>query len=213
MNNIYDIILNFNDNYYEVYEWKNTDEIINVRKIPFFKVDDKTFITLKYNIVKIDKETLNYLKYNCLLYGDEQIVNVTCLITNGKSSIGVIFDKDGNLVKRSAMLFEEEDEVIEEAKRLKETKLTFIINEDNYNGQKSRIELEKKEVLLDFLKNTSDIMVLKYIYYDYYLMECEDINKIKSSLLQELESDNSSNLVKLYDIVMQFNDIKINSKI
>ena len=211
MNNIYDVILNFNDFFYEVYEWKKNDDIINVRKIPFFKVNDKTFIDLKYNKIKLDEQSLKYLKYNCLLYGDEDIIEVTCIFTNSKSSIGVIFDNEGNLIKRSSMLYEEEDEVIEEAKRLKETRLNFIINEVNDNRNKSRIEIEKKKVLIEFINNIEDKMVLKYIYYDYYFKECDDIDKIKDSLLKEI--DNNSNLNKLYNIVMQFHNMKTKTDI
>ena len=31
MDYIYDIVLNFNDDYYEFYEWKQEDKIINIR--------------------------------------------------------------------------------------------------------------------------------------------------------------------------------------
>ena len=31
MDYIYDIILNFNEEFYDFYEWKNNDNIINVR--------------------------------------------------------------------------------------------------------------------------------------------------------------------------------------
>ena len=34
MEYIYDIVLNFNDCYYEFYEWKSTDKIINIKRIP-----------------------------------------------------------------------------------------------------------------------------------------------------------------------------------
>ena len=33
MDYIYDIVLNFHENYYEFYEWKSSDKIINVKKI------------------------------------------------------------------------------------------------------------------------------------------------------------------------------------
>ena len=33
MNYIYDIVLNFNKDYYEFYEWKKSDKVINVKKI------------------------------------------------------------------------------------------------------------------------------------------------------------------------------------
>ncbi len=200
MNNIYDVILNFLNNYYEVYEWKNTDDIINVRKIPFFKVDDNTYLSFKENKVKIKKETLDTIKYNCLMYGDEDINDIMCLITNGKTAMGVVFDLEGNVIKKSSMLFDEEEEVILESRNLEEMKISFIVNEKQIN--KSRVETEKKEMLLEFLNNISDKMILKYIYYDYFLVECNDINKIKTDLLNEINDTN--NLLKLYEVVSLF---------
>lgn len=200
MNNIYDVILNFLNNYYEVYEWKNTDDIINVRKIPFFKVDDNTYLSFKENKVKIKKETLDTIKYNCLMYGDEDINDIMCLITNGKTAMGVVFDLEGNVIKKSSMLFDEEEEVILESRNLEEMKISFIVNEKQIN--KSRVETEKKEMLLEFLNNISDKMILKYIYYDYFLVECNDINKIKTDLLNEINDTN--NLLKLYKVVSLF---------
>ena len=200
MNNIYDVILNFLNNYYEVYEWKNTDDIINVRKIPFFKVDDNTYLSYKENKVKIKKETLDTIKYNCLMYGDEDINDIMCLITNGKTAMGVVFDLEGNVIKKSSMLFDEEEEVILESRNLEEMKISFIVNEKQIN--KSRVETEKKEMLLEFLNNISDKMILKYIYYDYFLVECNDINKIKTDLLNEINDTN--NLLKLYEVVSLF---------
>ena len=134
MNNIYDVILNFLNNYYEVYEWKNTDDIINVRKIPFFKVDDNTYLSFKENKVKIKKETLDTIKYNCLMYGDEDINDIMCLITNGKTAMGVVFDLEGNVIKKSSMLFDEEEEVILESRNLEEMKISFIVNENSFLG-------------------------------------------------------------------------------
>ena len=57
-------------------------------------------------------------------------------------------------------------------------------------------------MLLEFLNNISDKMILKYIYYDYFLVECNDINKIKTDLLNEINDTN--NLLKLYEVVSLF---------
>ena len=110
MNYIYDVILNFNDNYYEVFEWKNTDNIINVRKIPFIKVSDSDFISLKNNIIKLDKENLDEIidEFNVFDYNLSD--NIIFLASSNTASIALMFDNDGNLIKRSAMVFDEEDE-------------------------------------------------------------------------------------------------------
>ena len=34
MNFIYDIVLNFNKDYYDFFEWNKKDSVINIKKIP-----------------------------------------------------------------------------------------------------------------------------------------------------------------------------------
>lgn len=199
MNNIYDVILNFNKFYYEVYEWKNDDDIENIRKIPFFKVCDKTYLILKNYDVVINKNTLELLKKNCC-YFDESSDNFRFLVTNGTCSMGIIINNKGYIIGRSSMIYEEEEEVVMESRNIEETKFIFdkVIEINNYS---SRLEYEKKEVLFDFVNNTSDKMVLKYIYYDYYLVECDDLNKIKNDLIDEIKTCDNYKLLKLYDTI------------
>ena len=45
MNYIYDIVLNFNKEYYSFYEWNRKDNIINVKKIPLFLVDNECLLS------------------------------------------------------------------------------------------------------------------------------------------------------------------------
>ena len=47
MNYIYDIVLNFNKEYYYFFEWKKNDSIINIKKIPCFLIDNNTLHNLK----------------------------------------------------------------------------------------------------------------------------------------------------------------------
>ena len=54
MDYIYDIILNFQNNYYEFYEWKKEDKIINIKKILVYKISNEDYLSLKYNDVIID---------------------------------------------------------------------------------------------------------------------------------------------------------------
>ena len=205
MNNIYDVILNFNKYYYEVYEWNNNDDVENIRKIPFFKVSDKAYLNLKNREVIISKKSLSMLKKNCSLL-DEVIDEIRCLITNGRECMGIIIDKDGIIIGRSAMLYEEEDEVLEESRGIKKIEIEFDSIGERYGG--SRLENEKKKILEEFINNNNDKMILKYIYYDYYLEECDDILEIKNKLLKEINYCEYSSLFKLYNIVMLFSHVK-----
>ena len=59
MNYIYDILLNFNDNLYDTFEWNKTDTIFHVRKIPLFKINTKTMRMFLNTKVKFDKMFLD----------------------------------------------------------------------------------------------------------------------------------------------------------
>ena len=46
MNYIYDVVLNFNKEFYEYFEWKKKDNIINIKKIPVFNVSNEIFLSM-----------------------------------------------------------------------------------------------------------------------------------------------------------------------
>ena len=58
MDYIYDIVLNFQNQYYDFFEWKNTDKVINIKKISVYLVNDEDYLNLKYNDVILDRENL-----------------------------------------------------------------------------------------------------------------------------------------------------------
>ena len=207
MNYIYDIILNFNEKFYDFYEWKSNDNVINVRKIPVLKVDENTYIALRNNKVQVSLETIEVLKKNFSLYNEKIEGNIICLITNGMSAFGVMFNNNGYLIKRSSMLFDEEEEVIDESENIKEVKIEFIKNEKQKSNNISRIVNEKQKFIKDYISSLDDELTLKYIYYDYFEKE-EDKNNIKEILLSEINSEWNSKLSKLYDLTKLLNKVK-----
>ncbi len=207
MNYIYDIILNFNEEFYDFYEWKNNDNVINVRKIPVLKVDENTYVSLRNNKVQVSMETIDSLKKNFSLYNEKIEGNIICLITNGMSAFGVMFNNNGYLIKRSGMLFDEEEEVIDESENIKEVKIDFIKNEKQKSNNISRIVKEKQKFIKDYISSLDDELTLKYIYYDYFEKE-EDKNNIKEILLSEINSEWNSKLSKLYDLTKLLNKVK-----
>lgn len=207
MNYIYDIILNFNEEFYNFYEWKNNDNVINVRKIPVLKVDENTYVSLRNNKIQVSMETIDSLKKNFSLYNEKIEGNIICLITNGMSAFGVMFNNNGYLIKRSGMLFDEEEEVIDESENIKEVKIDFIKNEKQKSNNISRIVKEKQKFIKDYISSLDDELTLKYIYYDYFEKE-ENKNNIKEILLSEINSEWNSKLSKLYDLTKLLNKVK-----
>ncbi len=199
MSYIYDIVLNFQNNYYNFFEWKRTDKLKNIIKLPLYKVSDEDIINLKYNKVTVSLDFINKLKTD-----NKKNKQLICLVSNNKISIALLFNQRGKLLKRSSLIFEEEEEAVEVSRHLPITKIEYIENIKIIPKDKLRIEKEKKNKLIKYIKTTNDIMTLKYLYYEYYEKEIEDIIEIKKCLLKELTKDwnpKQNNLYKLVKIL------------
>ena len=196
MDYIYDITLNFQENYYQFFEWKPEDKIINIPKISIYKVSDKDIIYLKNNEVKVSEEFITKIKKD-----NKKNKKIVCIVSNGKTAIALLFNSRGYLIKRSSLIFEEEEEVIYIVKNKRAIKIPYEKNNHKYNNNYLRIEKEKKDLVSSYIKNTTNIYSLKYLYYECYERELNDINKIRKILLKELTHNWNENQKKIYNII------------
>ena len=191
MDYIYDIVLNFQNNYYEFYEWNTKDKLINVKKILVYKISDEDYLNLKYNDIVIDiKELPRPTKM--------------LLVTNGEEVMGILLDQNGKVVKRSSLLLDEAEEVLEEKEIIKSIKIKYLKNNYNKHLNISRVEEEKIKFLEDFFSNiniTKDEYLLKYIYYDIYNQEESNINSIYTKLKQLI----NTNINQIYKCIKKIN--------
>ena len=200
MKYIYDIVLNFQNNYYEFYEWKRKDNIKNITRIPIYRVSSEDILILKSNKIKISSSFLNRIKED-----NKKYKKIICLVSNTKISIGLLFDDKGNLLKRSSLIYEEEDEVNDISKDLDITKIEYIENEEKLPTSTLRIDIERKESLADFLDNTNDLKILKYLYYEYFYKECNNNQKIKKELKKEIDKAWTKKQKNLYHTISLLN--------
>ena len=75
MTYIYDIALNFQDNYYQFFEWNKHDKIKNLSKLPIYHVTDEDILNFKNNKVKVDISTIQKFKEENAKRGTEGIVS------------------------------------------------------------------------------------------------------------------------------------------
>ncbi len=207
MNYIYDIVLNFQDNYYQFFEWNKQDKIKNIYKIPIYRVTDQDIINFKYNKIKVDPSFINQVKED-----NKKHKKNICLISNGKITLGLLLENDGSLKKRSSLLFEEEEEANEFSQTLPITPINYIENIKVSPQERLRIEIEKKDTLIEYINTTTDILTLQYLYYEYYKEESEDIEKIKNSLLKELNKVWKKKQNNLYNIITLLNKNNLPTK-
>ena len=207
MNYIYDIVLNFHENYYNFFEWNRTDKIKNIYKISIYRISDNDLIDLKYNQIKVSDSFINKIKED-----NPKNKKIICLVSNTKTTIGLLFDNSGNLLKRSSLLFEEETEANNISKTLPITKIEYQQNNKVNQTNIIRIEKEKKELLETFIKDLTDEYTLKYLYYEYFNEECDNLSTIKKILLKELDSEWSLKKNNLYQIINLLSKNKLPSK-
>ena len=196
MNYIYDIVLNFQDNYYQFFEWKRKDKIKNISKISVYHVSTADLLSLKYNQVKLGEQILELIKED-----NKNYKKIICLISDTKQSIGILINSDGKILKRSSLLFEEEEEVNHYSKTLPLTPVDYIQNIEKAPLNKLRIEIEKKDTLIEYLTNLDDLLTLKYLYYEYFGKESEDKAKIKETLLEAVNKEWTKKQNKLYQLI------------
>ena len=191
MDYIYDIVLNFQNEYYDFYEWKPTDKVINVKRVPIYKVSNNDYLNIKNNDVTIDKNTLPK-------------PSKMFLITSGLEIVGVLLDDNGKVVKKSSLIFEETDGILEDKDAIKFTNLKYHINHINKNHFQSRTNKEKSKYINEFLNTLDkqkDEYFLKYLYYDIYNVEMDNIDEIYKNLQILSKKDTS----KMYESIKKVN--------
>ena len=207
MTYIYDIALNFQDNYYQFFEWNKHDKIKNLSKLPIYHVTDEDILNFKNNKVKVDISTIQKFKEENAKRG-----KIILLVSNSIITIGLLFDLEGNVLKKSSLIYEEEDEANDIAMHLPLTKITYQeiipINEEN----KLRIEIEKKETLIHYIKENKDKILLKYLYYEYFHQENNNLEQIKEYLLNEIEKNWTKKQNDLYHLVALISKNKLSLK-
>ena len=58
MNYIYDVLLNFQKEYYDFFDWNQNDNLYHMRKVPIIKVTNLNLKEIKNNIIKFDNNLL-----------------------------------------------------------------------------------------------------------------------------------------------------------
>lgn len=208
MNFIYDIVLNFNKEYYDFFEWNKKDSIVNIKKIPLFIVNNDTFNSMKYDSVTVSKNFTDLIREKAYTYNRQKIGNV-CLLSNGKQVIGVLFNDKGDLIKRSSLLLDEEVEVLDEIYSDEIFNIEILkIKKGKINGCINRIEKEKKDFLIKYISKEKNDVNLKYLYYDYFEKDESDPNVIRETLIDEIRNNWNKKFDSFYETVKIFSKIK-----
>ena len=149
MNYYYNLTLNYK--WLQFYEWTFEDELIEIKKIPVFRISENTLINMcKYN-GKVKKEFLSKIKNQTTYKKDGKISTIlySALFTDTKFCIATIFKKDGSIISRSFLLLEDELNVLEIGYSLKKEKIVFNKEDKINNDLLFKQEEKMKKIILN----------------------------------------------------------------
>ena len=107
MDYYYDVLLNFQDNYYMFYEWDEDDTIEYVKKIPLIHVDSKTILNMISKVLVVDKEFLKKIENKTKLKQNNYL-KYTSIFSDGKNALALEFNDDGVVINKSSLILEDE---------------------------------------------------------------------------------------------------------
>lgn len=176
-----DIIVNVSHKHYLFcYDWSKKDQYLNLKQVPLVYIDKQTFHQIINYETKVNEDFINRVKNKALLYGDKNYIylNNICVLTDGLKAMAIIVDDKYKIIRRSSLLFDEEQEVVS---------FTVIMNQEKFDFKFGKafdynILLTKQENILykKIKKNIGkkNLDQLRYWYYLIYNKVEYDQNKL-----------------------------------
>lgn len=201
----YDILLNFGDdnNLFEFYEWEESDDVEFVKKIPLFRVPTNILTDcLKYK-VKFDNTLLEQIKDKTILKSSNHLENAF-LISDAKNALALELNSEGIVVSRSKLLLADEENLLEIMFTMKETNLKYK-KQEKYSPKEQLRQMEKIKKLIkceiDTLYESKNYSKLKYLYYEWFNKNNENIDTVYKEMTTSLQKDYNENLKRVYDFI------------
>lgn len=205
MTYIYDIVLNFNNDFYDFFEWNKDDEIYHIKRIYLMKINTKTYNDFINKKIQIMGDFLLNIFHKCEYFDNREVKEIpyALLVTDSYRVMGIMLDGNGNIIKYSSLLLDEEEDILNISTHLGIVKLNYQIKGDINTDSLTRFERKlikyiKKDLTISYKDN--NLSKLKYLYYEYFSKDCDDINKIYQDLVNELNNINDKHY-NLYHLI------------
>lgn len=206
MKYIYDILVNLHSKYYDFFDWNSYDELLHLKKIPIIKVDSKKLNSIKYDSCIFDKSFLNkiYKKSEFFKLNLVDLYNYIFIVCDSREALVVNLDQNGNIISRSSMILDEENEVLDicECMNLYDFDLVSL-NKNNKFEFMTRFESERFKFIKSELKIISDEKI-RFLYYECFNEIEDDKDKIYSRFMKEMNNNFNLFSSKIYDFLKLF---------
>ncbi len=203
MNYYYDILLNFKEVYYLFYEWNKNDQIEFYKKIPLFRVNENVFKDFYKNIVKVDQLLLKEIYNKSKLKGGK-LKKYSCIFSDGKNSIGILFNNEGVIIKKSSLILEDELNIHEIMFSIDEYNINYEILRKEDIRLYTRIDNDIKNTLIyeiNKIYNNKEYSKLKYIYLKWFNKLDNDIEYIYKEMINKMNDELTNKEYEIYDFI------------
>lgn len=207
MKKTYDILVNYQKIAYEFYDWNKTDDVKHIKVIPTFKVSDKCLQDFYNYDLMVDRTFLDMIKDKTEIFIKGLTVKepYACVLFSSYSALSFKFDKQGNVIGKSNLLFDEADDIITTFYSLEETKINYkVTNMEKLNSFYTRYESKMIDDLINYLKqiqkNSNDYET-KYIYFECFNKEIDSSKKAYEKLFNSINKLDFKVIEKLKNLM------------
>lgn len=205
----YDILLNWtkDERLKEFYEWTLEDDLEHIKKMPIIRIRESLLKDLLTSKIKIDKTFLSKIKYKTESYFHNEIdvIEYAVIVTTEKKSLALELDNEGNVMYKSSLLIDEEEEVLEIGEELVIMDIPYeVITKNKKVSYLTRKEEEEKKFLIKEIKKikqNKEESKLNYLYKEFFVDNVESFNDKLTILEKEISKDYNSFHHNLYNLL------------
>ena len=205
----YDILLNWTkeERLKEFYEWTLEDDLEHIKKMPIIRIRESLLKDLLTSKIKIDKTFLSKIKYKTESYFHNEIdvIDYAVIVTTEKKSLALELDNEGNVMYKSCLLIDEEEEVLEIGEELVIMDIPYeVITKNKKVSYLTRKEEEEKKFLIKEIKKikqNKEESKLNYLYKEFFVDNVESFNDKLTIIEKEISKDYNSFHHNLYNLL------------
>jgi len=210
MNYYYDVLLNYQDKYFMFYEWDELDVIEFVKKIPLFHVDSKVVIDMISKIFKIEDSFLKQIENKTKLKQNKYL-KYNCIVSDGKNSLALEFNEDGEVINKSSLMVEDELNINEFIYSIKETKINYEIIKNDIFTKEIRQEIKIKKILkleINNMYEKKEYSKLKFIYLEWFNEILDNIDTMYNNMLNSIKNKLTEKEYHIYELIkLSYNNV------
>lgn len=206
---IYDILVNFCDNdlLYDFYEWDSSDNVENIKRIKMIHISKDNYQNLlDYNCI-LDVDLLTKIYRTCEVYKSKKIkvLDYCMLVSDGFRVMAIELDKNGNIIYKSKLLLDEEDEIAMLANNLEITNINYQKTKRVLNN---RFFTRKELIVRNYLYNEivdsynkKKYDKLRFLYQEYFDKDCLSYADMKDDLLNTINDSIDDKHKELFELL------------